>query len=54
MYIYVCVYIYIYTYIYIYIRSICGLQLFCSLKAYQHSFAGDKNLEWNIEFDLIG
>ena len=34
---YVYIHIYIYIYIYIYIRSICGQQLFCSLRAHQRS-----------------
>ena len=36
MYIYVYIYIYIYMYIYIYVRSICGQQLFRSLRDHQH------------------
>ena len=48
-------YIYIYIYIYIYKINLrtAAVLLFESLSAL-FSFAGDKNLEWNIEFDLIG
>ena len=36
-YIYIYIYIYIYVYMYKYIRSICGQQLFRSLRAHQRS-----------------